>query len=1226
MKVRYHIVPKRRKQTALMIEIKDKTVKIKNVLSQPDAFKELQNKLEEWYQIKQIPVRQLASDDADTLFYGYATAPIHDHTPEEYYMDDPGEIEIPEDALDQKYWDEIFHASEHESPDEFNHQEEDMPPGFDEYDFPFALREDAPISMYDEPVECNYVPAKTTPVDAQAGGGFQYSGKRRRSFKRDVTDPGMFLGPAIHGEPVSISSVNEEVNGVVFEGIFVSLEMIETKTGKGLIKGHIVDATNSIRFAKFTDTAEEGEELLKTMNGLKAVRVQGDVHYDDKFERDYTLVLRSIQQLESGAKRTENREDSRVELHLHTKMSDRDALVNVKELLQTVKAWGHPAVAITDHGVIQAFPEAQEVAGKLGVKVIYGVEGYLIEDEENDTRAHIILLAKNRVGLRNLYKMISISHLQYYKRRPRLPRAVIEDHREGIIIGSACEAGELIRAIIKGESQERLLEIASFYDYLEIQPLENNQFLMYDRKTGEKIHDEQYLIDINKKVVELGELLNKPVVATCDVHHLNDDEKIYRQIMLTVSGFKDIERTPSLYLRTTDEMLEEFKYLGEEKAYEVVVTNSRMINDSIESLQPVPQRKTYSPKIEGADNALKEMCYKKAKEIYGDPLPDVVAERLDYELTRIIGNGYGVLYYIAHKLVRKSLDDGYLVGSRGSVGSSFVATMADITEVNPLPPHYICPKCKHSEFFTKGEYAGGFDLPRKNCPECGTPLHTNGHDIPFAIFMGFNGDKVPDIDLNFSGDYQPRAHKYTEELFGRDNVFRAGTIGTIAEKTAIGYVKKYAEANDIQARQGFLESLAKGVTGVKNTTGQHPGGIMVCPRDMDVHEFTPVQYPANKKDSGIITTHFDYHSFEGCMTKLDILGHDDPTIIRMLEDITGIDVQTIPFDDPETLSLFSSTKAIGLTPEQLMGDKVASLAVPECGTGFVRRMLEDSKPKCFSDIVRISGFSHGTNVWLDNAQTLIKNGTCQLNEAISTRDDIMNFLMHRGIKPITCFKVMENVRKGKKIDKLNKLGQKETDYEEQMRAGGIPEWFIESCNKISYLFPRAHAVAYVMMAFRIAWFKINYPLAFYAAYFSIRAKAYDMKIMASSLSEQRAEFDRLKALDRKASNKDKDMMSALEVSMEMKQRGFDFLVADLNYSEARRFTIHNGALLPPFLAVDSLGEKVADMIVAERKEKPFTSVKDLQRRCKVSGSIIATMRDLGCFKDLPEDEQMSLFG
>lgn len=1200
MQVRYHIVPKKQQRTAVLIETKNRTVNIKNVLSKEAAFKELQQKLENWYELKQIPIASLKSGDVNTLSYRWSTA-NRDNSTEEFL----------EDA--------------------------DLPPGFEDDFFLFATPDDEPISMYDDPVECHYTPSASTPVETQ-GGGFAYRGTGRRSFRKDVTDPGMVLGPAIHGEPIAISSISKNANNVVFEGIFVSLEMITTKKGKGLIKGHVVDAANSIRFSKFTDSAEEAEKLLKVMKGLKSVRVQGDVELDEKFENDFTFRLRSIEALPAKEKRTENREDSRVELHLHTKMSDKDALINVKELLQTVKAWGHPAVAITDHGVIQAFPEAQEVAGKLGVKVIYGVEGYLINDgdEEKSSKVararHIILLAKNRVGLRNLYKMISISHLQYFKGRPRLPRSVIQDHREGIIVGSACEAGELIQAIIKNEPQERLLEIASFYDYLEIQPLENNQFLMYEKTKDEnnrdilkKVHDESYLININKKIVELGELLNKPVVATCDAHHLNEDEKIYRQIMLTVTGF-DTEHTPSLYLRTTDEMLEEFKYLGEAKAYEVVVTNTRKINDSIESLQPVPQGKTYSPKIEGADNALTEMCYKKAKEIYGDPLPDVVAERLDYELTRIIGNGYGVLYYIAHKLVRKSLDDGYLVGSRGSVGSSFVATMADITEVNPLPPHYVCPKCKHSEFFTKGEYAGGFDLPRKNCPKCGTPLHTNGHDIPFAIFMGFNGDKVPDIDLNFSGDYQPRAHKYTEELFGRDNVFRAGTIGTIAEKTAIGYSKKYADVNDIQARQGFLEALAKGFTGVKNTTGQHPGGIMVCPRDMDVHEFTPVQYPANKKDSGIITTHFDYHSFEGCMTKLDILGHDDPTIIRMLEDITGIDVQTIPFDDPETLSLFSSTKAIGLTPEQLNGDKVASLAVPECGTGFVRRMLEDSKPKCFSDIVRISGFSHGTNVWLDNAQTLIKNGTCQLNEAISTRDDIMNFLMHRGIKPITCFKVMENVRKGKKIDKLNKLGQKETDYEEQMRAGGIPDWFIESCNKISYLFPRAHAVAYVMMAFRIAWFKINYPLAFYAAYFSIRAKAYDMKIMAGSLNEQRAEFDRLKALDRKASNKDKDMMSALEVSMEMKQRGFDFLVADLNYSEARRFTIHNGALLPPFLAVDSLGEKVADMIVAERQKKPFTSVKDLQRRCKVSASIIATMRNLGCFKDLPEDEQMSLFG
>lgn len=1247
MKVRYHIVPKAKQETAMLIESDDKSIKVKNVLSSEEAFKLLHSKLDHWYKEKQIQAKQVEAYESTVFAYDWDSEPIHDHTAEEYCFAGGCDIaeliaELEEQhreerelkltdaeiAEEQALATQIYYDST--MPDEMTaiNRLEAMDASFDDEFFPFATAADEPIPMYEEPVYCEYVPAKSTaPISGSSGeSGFAYKGKRRRSFKRDVTDPGMLLGPTIEGDSLPIASVNEEMNNAIFEGIFVGLALIKTKTEKGLIKGSIVDGTNSIQFVKFVDNYEDAETLLKTMEKVKGVRVQGDVNYDDKFEKDYIFSLRSIQELKKETKRTENRVDSRVELHLHTKMSDRDALVNVKELLQTVKDWGHPAVAITDHGVIQAFPEAQDIAGKLGVKVIYGVEGYLIEDEENDTRSHIILLAKNTVGLRNLYKMITISHLQYYKRRPRLPRAVIEDHREGIIIGSACEAGELIRAIVKGESQERLLEIASFYDYLEIQPLENNRFLLYDRRTGEQIREESFLVDINKKVVEIGEILNKPVVATCDVHHLNDDEKIYRQIMLTVSGFKDIERTPSLYLRTTDEMLEEFKYLGEEKAYEVVVTNSRMINDSIDTLQPVPQGKTYSPKIEGADDELTEMCYKKAKEIYGDPLPKVVADRLDYELTRIIGNGYGVLYFIAHKLVRKSLDDGYLVGSRGSVGSSFVATMADITEVNPLPPHYICPNCKHSEFFEKGEYAGGFDLPRKNCPECSTPLNTNGHDIPFAIFMGFNGDKVPDIDLNFSGDYQPRAHKYTEELFGRDNVFRAGTIGTIAEKTAIGYVKKYAEAQDIQARQGFLEALAKGVTGVKNTTGQHPGGIMVCPRDMDVHQFTPVQYPANKKDSGIITTHFDYHSFEGCMTKLDILGHDDPTIIRMLEDITGVDVQTIPFDDPETLSLFSSTKAIGLTPEQLMGDKVASLAVPECGTGFVRRMLEDSKPQHFSDIVRISGFSHGTNVWLDNAQTLIKNGTCKLNEAISTRDDIMNFLMHRDIEPLTCFKVMENVRKGKGIDKLNKVGEKETDYEDQMRAGGIPDWFIDSCKKISYLFPRAHAVAYVMMAFRIAWFKINYPLAFYAAYYSIRAKAYDMKIMASSLEVQRAEFERLKALDRKASNKDKDMMSALEVSMEMKQRGFNFLVADLNHSDAHRFKIHEGALLPPFVAVDSLGEKVADAIVAEREKSPFTSVKDLQRRCKISESILATMRDLGCFGDLPEDEQMSLFG
>lgn len=1217
MKLRYHVVPRKQMKASYLIEADKKSIEIRlaEAGKQLQALDALQAKLEKWYTQKGVSFAPVPLSSSDSCCYSWVADEIHDHTMTEYYY--AGGCGVGE----------LIEELEERRKAQRGYDEEDIPDFSDSYDYieeyddadfaPFS-DDDATMTLLDNtPVECDYVEAKPLPADKPAYGGARKGGGRRR---RDVTEPGMLLGPKITGEPVSIMSIDDGGRGLVFEGVLNGIEMRETKTGKAIISGNVVDTTNSIRFKKFMDSAEEGNELMKALKGAKHVRVQGDVDFDDRFERDYVLDLRSVQAVEKNTKRTEQREDSRVELHLHTKMSDKDALVVVKELISTIKDWGHPAVAITDHGVVQAFPEAQAIAAEKGVKIIYGVEGYLIEDEDSDTRYHIILLAKNMVGLRNLYKLVTISHLNYYKRRPRLPRAVIEEHREGLIIGSACEAGELMQAIVRGESKERLLEIADFYDYLEIQPLCNNMFLVRHNI----VPDEATLVEMNKTIVELGEALNKKVVATCDVHYLNPEDKIYREIMLTASGFKDAKDQPDLHLRTTDEMLKEFAYLGEEKAYEVVVTNSRYINDQIEAIRPIPDG-TYSPKIEGAEEELTNMCYRKAKRIYGDPLPQVVADRLDYELTRIIGHGFAVLYYIAHKLVKKSLDDGYLVGSRGSVGSSFVATMADITEVNPLPPHYICPKCKHSEFFLKGEYAGGFDLPRKKCPECGTELEMNGHDIPFAIFMGFEGDKVPDIDLNFSGDYQPRAHKYTEELFGRDNVFRAGTIGTIADKTAIGYVRKYAEINGIQVRQGFLEELAKGFTKVKNTTGQHPGGIMVCPRDMDVHHFTPVQYPANKRESGIITTHFDYHSIEGRMTKLDILGHDDPTIIRMLEDITGIDVQTIPFDDPETLSLFSSTKAIGLTPEQLMGDKVATLGVPECGTGFVRRMLEDSKPKCFSDLVRISGFSHGTNVWLDNAQTLIKEGTCQLNEAISTRDDIMNYLMHRDIAPLTCFSIMENVRKGRGIEKRNKQGEAITDYEDQMRKGHIPEWFIESCKKISYLFPRAHAVAYVMMAFRIAWFKINYPLAFYASYFSIRAKAFDVRIMTQDLAGQKAEFNRLKALDYKATQKDKDMMTALEVSMEMIQRGFTFSTVDLEYSEARRFTIRNGKLLPPFLAIDSLGEKVANVIVEEREKRPFTSIKDLQRRCKISQSILDTMAELGCFGDLPDDEQMSLF-
>ena len=1093
--------------------------------------------------------------------------------------------------------------------------------------------------LYDEPVIIDRPNASAT-----SGTNSSLYPTRRRKF---TTAEGMLLGPAFE-EPDShrtddFFSRTEETT-IVVSGFFHSLNMREIRPKedskavqrarekgeepkkRAIITGHIVDDNNSLAIKYFTRPTEDGEKLLKIFKSVGKVQVKGNVMYDEKFVKDYVLNLHSVRPVEEDAsmKRVDTREDTRVELHLHTKMSEKNALVAVKDIVNRVKEWGHSAVAITDHGVVQAFPEAQAYSLEKGVKILYGVEGYLIDTEDQKVPHHIIIFAKNMVGLRNLYKMISISHLNYFDEYPRLPRTVIENHREGILLGTSCKSGELIQAIVRGATDEELQKIAEFYDYLEIQPHENYKDFI---KEG-LLKTEEDLRDINRRIVALGDTLQMTVVATGNVHYMDPKDKLYREIMLTASGVKDPKDKADQHMRTTDEMLEEFAYLGEDVAYQVVVTNTKAIEESIDSIIPIPNG-TYSPKIEGADKALEDMCYAKAKSIYGDPLPKTVQDRLDYELKSIIGNGFGVLYYIAHKLVKKSLDDGYLVGSRGSVGSSFVATMADITEVNPLEPHYVCPECKWSEFYLKGEYAGGFDLPRRNCPDCGTPLIANGHDIPFAIFMGFHGDKVPDIDLNFSGDYQGRAHKYTEELFGRDNVFRAGTIGTIADKTAIGYAYKYADANDLQKRRGFIEKLSTGFTKVKNTTGQHPGGIMVCPRDMDVHHFTPVQYPANKKESGIITTHFDYHSIEGRMTKLDILGHDDPTIIRMLEDMTGIPSTTIPFDDPATLSLFSSTKALGLTPAQLQGDKVATLAVPESGTGFVRAMLEDSKPQTFSDLVRISGFSHGTNVWVDNAQTLIKTGTCKLNEAISTRDDIMNFLRNQGVADNVAFSVMENVRKGKGIEKRNKEGIAQTDYEDQMREAQVPEWFIASCKKISYLFPRAHAVAYVMMAFRIAWYKINYPLAFYASYFSIRAKAFDLKIMMGSLEEQQQEFKRLKTLADKyeASQKEKDLMSALEVSLEMKQRGYSFANVELYKSQARRFMIKDEtSLLPPFVAVTSLGEKVADAIVEEREQAEFLSIKDLRRRTKMSQTIANRMVELGCLGDLPEDEQMSLFG
>lgn len=971
------------------------------------------------------------------------------------------------------------------------------------------------------------------------------------------------------------------------------------------------------------------------------VKVRGNVQLD-KFTGG--LVL-NISQMEQGKEKEINHEDMaeipRVELHLHTKMS-LDGLIDNEEIIRTAAKWKHPAVAITDHGVIQAFPQIQTLAAKYGQKVIYGMEGYLIDevpediDSDRQQYSHIILLAKNITGLRNLYRLVTLSHLKYYRKRSLLPRPLLEEFRDGLMYGSACVMGEFFRAVLNGDSDEELIRLAKFYDYLEVQPLGNNEFLLYEDKYA-AITTKKDLQELNKKVIEIGEKAGIPVCATSDAHYLFAEYARDRDILL--SNWEKpgkIESHPPVYLRTTEEMLEEFSYLPKEKAEEIVITNTRRVAEQCEVIEPLAEEwKSYNPKIAGADDKLKAMCYEKAVELYGEPLPEIIRDRLDLELTPIINHGYGVLYYIAHKLVKHSNDRGYLVGSRGSVGSSFVATLAGITEVNPLPPHYVCPHCHWNQFFTDGSVGGGFDLADKKCPNCGTELNKDGHNIPFAVFLGFDGDKVPDIDLNFSsGDDQAVAHKYTEELFGRDNVFRAGTIAGIQDKTAFGFVKRYAENRGLTFNDIFIEKLSAGVAGVKRTTGQHPAGIMVCPRDMDIHNFTPLQYAANKrwlkdetgeKIPGTITTHFDYHSISGRMLKLDILGHDDPKVIRMLQDITGIDPLHIPFNDEKTLSLFSSPDALGITSEQLkaaVGDKgitVGAIGLPEFGTPFVRGMLEDTRPKNFSELVRISGFSHGTNVWLNNARDLITSGKVKLEEAISTRDDIMNYLIEHHVKPLTAFKVMENVRKGNGLEKGDSNNRKE------LEDARVPQWFIDSCLKISYLFPRAHAVAYVMMAFRIAWFKVYEPLAYYAAYFTIRAEgAFNAAVILRGLASQSAELARINSLPHPTAV-EKGSATVIEAAAEMYLRGLKFLPIDLNKSSASEFLMEDGALRPPFNCIPALGNTVAKEIVEARREHPFTSKEDLKKRGKVSQSIIDTMDEMGILHGMPEEEQINLF-
>lgn len=1030
--------------------------------------------------------------------------------------------------------------------------------------------------------------------------------KNEAKEQEQKAEDAILLGRQINQEMRPMIDLQDEERMVAIKGEVINVEVRELKSGRSLYTIDLTDKTDSISVKVFSD--DKSAEALAAIKKGQWLVVQGAVQYD-RYTQELTLMARDINKC-TPVTRQDYAPQKRIELHLHTKMSALDGVADVVEAIKTAAHFGHPAIAITDHGVVQAFPEAYEAGKKYGVKIIYGVEGYLFNGEQEKSRYyHIVILAKNKKGLENLYRLITLSHLEHFYRRPRIPKAALEELREGLILGTACEAGELIQAYLEGASFDELCRIADFYDYIEIQPVGNNRFLI-DKG---KVESEEDLKRMNQVLVSIGQKLGKPVVATGDVHFIHPEDEIYRRILQAGQNYEEQEQAP-LYYKTTEEMLEEFAYLGEETAHQVVITNPINISRQIEEIAPLPDG-LFAPEIPGAEEQISSMCWDEAGRLYGAPLPAIVEARLKKELDAIISNGFAVLYLIAHKLVKKSNADGYLVGSRGSVGSSLVATFCGITEVNPLPPHYLCPKCCYSEFITDGSYSSGADLPDKECPHCHASMNKEGHDIPFETFLGFKGDKVPDIDLNFSGEYQATAHKYAETLFGKEYVFRAGTIATIAEKTAFGFVKKYLEQQNLHKRNAEVARLVQGCTGVKRTTGQHPGGLMVVPKSHDIHQFTPLQRPADDMKSGTITTHFDYHSISSRLVKLDILGHDDPTVIKMLEDLTGVEAKKIPLDDPATLSLFSGVDALGVTEEEIRSP-VGTYGIPEFGTRFVRQMLVDTKPQKFSDLVRISGFSHGTDVWLNNAQELIKSGTAKLSEAISTRDDIMLYLIYKGMEPALAFKIMEDVRKGKGV---------KPEYEQAMRENGVPDWYISSCKKIKYMFPKAHAVAYVLMAFRIAYFKINYPLAFYASFFTVRADDFDAQLIVQGYDKVLQKIEEIERKGNDATQKEKSLLTILEVALEMMARGFTFAKVNLEKSDALRFTIIDGGLLPPLVSLQGIGQAAAQNIAEARRERPFTSIEDLRYRGKASKTVIEVLEAHGALKGLDETDQLTLF-
>ena len=1072
-----------------------------------------------------------------------------------------------------------------------------------------------------------------------------------------LDNPQQFYGRGgISNHTRDMISITGDDTEIACWGEVFGLETRDIKTKRGtdmtIVNFSFSDHTNSLNASLFIDTHRMGD--IAPLKDGAFILVNGSYEFDN-YKKDFVVKPRAMALLQKYTEKDEHEGEKRVELHCHTNMSAKDAVSSADAIVRQAYEWGHKAIAITDHGVVQAYPAAAgavKAIRKAGgdFKVIYGVESYFVDDVNNDVRDlnakqtakyryHQIILVKNLTGLKNLYKLVSEAHLHDFRGKPLTMRSKLDKLREGLILGSACEQGELYRAIIDEKPEEELLRIADYYDYLEIQPLGNNAFMVRessypdkkDKKTGavipnrfKKVTDFEVIKNFNRKVVELADKLGKPVVATGDVHFLKKSDDIIRKILMAGQGFDDFDNQAPLYLKTTDEMLADFDYFGE-RAREFVIDNPNKIADMVDGdVIPVPDG-NYPPVIEGSDELLHDICWDTAHKTYGENLPEVVEKRLEKELNSIINNGFSIMYISAQKLVAYSEENGYLVGSRGSVGSSFAATMAGISEVNPLPPHYVCPECRYSEFFLHGEVGSGFDLPEKKCPKCGAYLNRNGHDIPFETFLGFKGDKVPDIDLNFSDEFQNSVQKYTETLFGSENVFKAGTISTVAEKTAYGFAKAYAEKKGITLSNAELNRLASLVekAQIKQTTGQHPAGMIIVPKTNTIYDFCPIQHPADDVNSDIITTHFDFHSIHDTILKLDELGHVVPTTYKYLEEYTGIPVNDVSMSDPEVYSLFTSTKALGVEPEEI-DSRTGTYCLPEFGTKFVREMLIDCQPKNFSDLLQISGLSHGTDVWLGNAKDLIDNGICTISEVIGTRDNIMVYLIHKGLEEGRAFKITETVRKGL-VAKGKVSAEDWSAMEDDMRSHGVPEWYIESCHKIKYMFPKAHAAAYVISALRLAWYKVHRPLEFYCAYFTARPEDVDVPTIMQGKQAVRQYLQNIKAKGKEASKKELDVYNNMLIFNEMMSRGIEVLPIDIKHSHAMKYLPENGKMRLPFGALSGVGEKAAYSIYEAAQKGDFVSREDFQIEAGVSKTIIQNLSELGAMNDLPDTNQISMF-